>query len=58
MRFGDELILRGTNERVILITVEDGDAGTLRVGSPTRPAFVVSADDVVPVNPSKGCGCH
>lgn len=59
MRFGDELYLRGTNERVVLLGVVDSDEGLLRVGSPSRGSFDVRDDEVAPVRPRHdGCGCQ
>lgn len=59
MRFGDELILRATNERVVLLGILDAETGAIRVGSPTRTPFEANEADVRPVREGPaGCGCQ
>ena len=57
LRFGDELVVRATNERVFLITRLDV-AGNLLVGRPGEEPFQVHEDEVMTLTERHGgCGC-
>ena len=57
MRFGDELVIRESNERVILLGVLDL-AGTLLVGRPGEDPFQVQESEVMTLREVHGgCGC-
>jgi hypothetical protein len=56
MRFGDELIVRATNERVFLITRIDM-GGTLLVGRPDMEPFQLHEDEIETLGERHGCGC-
>ncbi len=56
MRFGDELIVRATNERVVLLGVLD-QSGTLLVGRPEEEPFTLQEEEVQTLNDRHGCGC-
>lgn len=58
MRPGDELVLRETNERVQLLAVVNGAAGTLLVEDADGEAFEVARDDVQTLaERHSSCGC-
>lgn len=56
MHFGDELVVRATEERVFLITRVD-IGGTLLVGRPGEEPFQVHEDDVMTLKERHGCAC-
>lgn len=57
VKFGDELVIRATNERVILLGVLDM-SGTLLVGKPESEPFQVTEEEVLSLNEKySGCGC-
>ena len=56
MHFGDELVVRDTEERVFLITRLDV-GGTLLVGRPGAEPFQVHEDEVMTLKERHGCAC-
>lgn len=56
LRFGDELVVRATGERVFLLSVLDM-SGSLLVGKPEAEPFQVHADEVLTLRARHGCGC-
>ena len=57
MKFGDELIVRATNERVYLLGVLDM-GGTLLVGRPGEEPFQLHEEEVMTLKERHGgCGC-
>lgn len=56
VHFGDELVIRATNERVFLITRIDV-AGNILVGRPGLDPFQVHEDDVMTLKERHGCSC-
>lgn len=56
VQFGDELILRATEERVLLLGRLDM-AGTLLVGKPGEEPFQVHEDEVMTLRERHSCSC-
>lgn len=58
MKFGDELILRETNERVVLLGIINDEAGILLVATPGEEPYEVHEDDIMTLGERhSGCGC-
>lgn len=56
MQFGDELVVRATNERVILLGRLDM-SGNILVGKPDEDPFQLHEDEVMELNERHGCAC-
>lgn len=56
VHFGDELIVRETNERVVLLGRIDM-GGTLLVGKPGEDPWQIHEDDIVTLKERHGCAC-
>jgi hypothetical protein len=58
MRPGDELVLRESNERVVLVAVLTDAAGALLVATAGEAPFEVRRDDVMTLRERHAsCGC-